>query len=201
MKICGMVTVMDNPKREMIKMAAKLFEERGYHKCSVQDIVEPLGITKGSFYYYFKNKEELLYFIHDDMINFLLERTEELLNLELSTEEKLYRIIENILQTIHHYKSNVFVFFQEMRYLSEDNLKRIKEKRDFYIKMVYKILTKEMEEGKLRKDLDPEIVMLGIFGMCNWAYQWYRKDGRLNVDEITNIFYQILKDGLIQREN
>lgn len=189
--------MMMDPKREMIKMAAMMFEKQGYHKCSIQDIVEPLGITKGSFYYYFKSKEELLYYIHDDMISYLLEKTENLLRQKASSEQMLYGIINNILDTIHHYKSNVFVFYQEMRYLSPENFQMVKKKRDSYNEMILTMLHEGMEEGTIRNDLDPKIMMLGLFGTINWAYQWYRPEGRLDVDVIVDVFYKMLKDGII----
>lgn len=189
--------MMMDPKREMIKMAAMMFEKHGYHKCSIQDIVEPLGITKGSFYYYFKSKEELLYYIHDDMISYLLEKTDNLLQQKANSEQKLYGIIKNLLDTIHHFKSNVFVFYQEMRYLSPENFQMVKKKRDTYNEMILTMLLEGMEAGTIRKDLDPKIVMLGLFGTINWAYQWYLPEGRLDVDTIVDIFYKMLKDGII----
>lgn len=50
-----------NEKRKMIIDAAlKLFAAKGYHSTSIQEIVEKCEIAKGSFYNYFKSKEELL---------------------------------------------------------------------------------------------------------------------------------------------
>jgi AcrR family transcriptional regulator len=45
---------------QLIRCAAQLFAERGYHPTSVADIVEYLGVGKGVFYWYFSSKEELL---------------------------------------------------------------------------------------------------------------------------------------------
>ncbi|MEK3934011.1 TetR/AcrR family transcriptional regulator [Sporosarcina sp. FSL W7-1349] len=190
------VNAMMDPKKEMIKMAAELFEKQGYHKCSIQDIVQPLGITKGSFYYYFKNKEELLYYIHDEMITYLIRKTESLVNERQDSQEKLYGIIKALLETIHHYKSNVIVFYKEMAYLSPSHYEEIKIKRDYYHSMILDNTKDEMENGTFRKDLDPEIMTLAILGMCNWAYQWYQPEGRFDVDEIVDIFFRILKDGM-----
>lgn len=190
-----------DPKREIIRMAVKLFEEKGYHGCSVQDIVEPLGLTKGAFYYYFKGKEELLYYIHDEMITYLIQRTEELFHQQqyLNSEQVLFKLIENVMLAIHNYKSHVVVFFQERRYLEEESFQKIRAKRDYYSYMVLEILKREMERGGVRKDLDVEIVMFGLFGMCNWAYQWYRQDERLSIHTIIDVFYRILKEGLIPK--
>src|SRR4051794_37127513 len=45
---------------QLMRTAAALFAERGYHPTSVADIVGALGVGKGVFYWYFTSKEELL---------------------------------------------------------------------------------------------------------------------------------------------
>lgn len=50
----------DERKGEIIAAAAQLFAQKGYDKCSVNDILSAVGIAKGTFYYYFKSKEEVL---------------------------------------------------------------------------------------------------------------------------------------------
>ncbi len=47
-------------KHTIMEAAAKLFAEKGYHATSIQDIADSLGIAKGSMYFYFKSKEDLL---------------------------------------------------------------------------------------------------------------------------------------------
>jgi AcrR family transcriptional regulator len=45
---------------QLIRTAARLFAERGYHPTSVADIVAAIGVGKGVFYWYFQSKDELL---------------------------------------------------------------------------------------------------------------------------------------------
>lgn len=50
----------DERKNEIIDTATVLFVERGYDRCSVNDILNSIGIAKGTFYHYFKSKEDVL---------------------------------------------------------------------------------------------------------------------------------------------
>lgn len=59
-------------KQQIIATAITLFEKKGYAETSVQDIVNALGATKGTFYYYFTSKNELLKRIHLEFIEELL---------------------------------------------------------------------------------------------------------------------------------
>lgn len=47
-------------RREIIETSERLFLEVGYAKCSVDMIIREIGVAKGTFYYYFKSKEEIL---------------------------------------------------------------------------------------------------------------------------------------------
>lgn len=54
-------------KNEIIDTAASLFIEKGYDQCSVNDILDCIGIAKGTFYHYFKSKEDVLDAVVDKM--------------------------------------------------------------------------------------------------------------------------------------
>lgn len=50
----------DERKNEIIDTAAELFLDKGYDQCSINDILNSIGIAKGTFYHYFKSKEDVL---------------------------------------------------------------------------------------------------------------------------------------------
>lgn len=57
-----MRTIKDGKERrqELLDIARKMFITKGYEKTSVNDILKEVGIAKGTFYYYFASKEEML---------------------------------------------------------------------------------------------------------------------------------------------
>lgn len=54
------VKAPDIRRAEILSIAKDLFRTKGYSKASVDEIVRQAGIAKGTFYYYFKSKEEIL---------------------------------------------------------------------------------------------------------------------------------------------
>ena len=50
----------DERKNEILDAAERLFTVKGYGKTTILDILEQVGIAKGTFYYYFKSKEEVM---------------------------------------------------------------------------------------------------------------------------------------------
>lgn len=61
-------------KRKILEKAFELFRKNGYTDTKVEDITRKLGISKGSFYTYFKTKEELLYELLENVKKSEMER-------------------------------------------------------------------------------------------------------------------------------
>lgn len=84
-----------NEKRnEILNVAGRLFSTKGYSKCTVNNIINDVGIAKGTFYYYFNSKEEVLDGIIEKVTEIIVARAEEAIsNPEHSPVEKLLNII------------------------------------------------------------------------------------------------------------
>ncbi|MCI3925098.1 TetR/AcrR family transcriptional regulator [Paenibacillus sp. TRM 82003] len=61
-------------KQQIIEAALRLFAGKGFHSTSIQDIVDEIGIAKGSVYIHFKSKEDLLLLSIQHMVNRLVEK-------------------------------------------------------------------------------------------------------------------------------
>jgi len=57
----------DLKKKHIIDTAIKIFSSNGYHATTVKDVVEKADISVGTFYFYFKNKEDLFETLYDEV--------------------------------------------------------------------------------------------------------------------------------------
>lgn len=81
-------------RNEILEAAGRLFSTKGYNKCTVNDILDAVGIAKGTFYYYFKSKEDVLDAILDGVTEIVVARAEEAAsNPEFSPVLKILNII------------------------------------------------------------------------------------------------------------
>jgi AcrR family transcriptional regulator len=186
-----------NLQDQLIGTAVRLFEANGYARTSVQDIVQAAGVTKGAFYHYFGGKEDLLMVLHERYINRLLEKSRVVSDdRNLRPGKKLRKLMKIILGEIAEYGAYAKVFFQEKNHLHPEHLDQIREKRDEYAFLMERVVRDGIESGDFRSDLDPVIMTLGIFGICNWAYRWYRPDGRFSIEQITNMLAEMVEQGI-----
>lgn len=83
----------DERKKEILDTAEKLFSQKGYSQCSVNEILTEIGIAKGTFYHYFKSKEDVLDSIIERGTVMIISRAEAAAKNSHSTpEEKLMEI-------------------------------------------------------------------------------------------------------------
>lgn len=186
-------------KEKITTQSIILFEKKGFSQTSIQDIVDVLEVTKGTFYYYFSSKEQLLMDIHSDYITNLLERQQLILdNQDLSQKEKLSKTIRLLVTDIADKGPRARVFFREVRHLANENIENIKKKRDQFRLNIEKTVNEGVQQGEFRKGLRTDMVTFGILGITNWSYQWYKPDGEVSIDDLVEIYVDMILKGIEQ---
>lgn len=81
-------------RNEILDVAEELFVTKGYDKTSTNDILERIGIARGTLYYHFKSKE--------DILNAMIERINEALiaKVRVIASDTKIPVIDRIVMTI-----------------------------------------------------------------------------------------------------
>ncbi|GAE26968.1 transcriptional regulator [Halalkalibacter wakoensis JCM 9140] len=183
-------------KEKLIKISISLFGQNGFTETSIQDIVEALGVTKGTFYYYFKSKEELLMEIHLRYIEDLLKGQNEIVSKESTQEQKLFEMVYMLMQHIEGHGQSARVFFREMQHLNEAHLEDIFKKSDAFKDNMKKVIEDGIKKKEFRQDLHANIVTLAILGAVNWSYHWFNPLGELSDHAVSKIYIDLMLNGL-----
>ncbi len=132
-----------NEKRnDILNSAERLFSIKGYEKCSVSNILDDVGIAKGTFYYYFKSKEEVLDSIINGITEIVIERAEAVASdPELSPVEKIINVILSL-----NIKSEIDNKFMEGVHKPENALVHQKSLTQMVTRII-PILDKIVSEG------------------------------------------------------
>lgn len=80
-------------KQELLKIAYKMFLTKGYENTSVDEIIEEAGIAKGTYYYYFESKEQMLEEVIEMMIGQEAEVARQVLNSGMDMVQKILGIM------------------------------------------------------------------------------------------------------------
>ncbi len=66
-----------SPKGKLLKVAARLFHEKGYDRTTTRDIASEVGILSGSIFHHFKNKDDILRVIMEESVESLIRNMEQ----------------------------------------------------------------------------------------------------------------------------
>jgi TetR/AcrR family transcriptional regulator len=181
---------------EILRSAAAAFRRRGYHGASVGEIARDLRMTKGSLYYYFKNKEEILYFCHDYSLDILLDLLARVEKETRSPDERLRQLIVSFVHMIIDELQGT-ALTMDLQALSPRLLRRVIAKRDLFDRGVRRILKEGMERG-LFVPGDPKLLTFAILGAVNWITRWFDPKGPARSEEIAQAFADYLLGGLLR---
>ncbi|MGG1685402.1 TetR/AcrR family transcriptional regulator [Pseudalkalibacillus sp. NRS-1564] len=188
-------------KHKLTVKSIELFEKQGFSETSIQDIVDAIGVTKGTFYYYFKSKEELLMDIHSSYIDGMIKQQKEILeDVSKDCKTKLYDMVYMLIHNVELEGHSARVFFREMKNLKEENLAEILPKRDQIRYYFQDLLKQGVENGEFKSDLNIGIVTFAILGITNWTYQWYKPNGPVSDKEVASILVDMVLNGIEESE-
>jgi TetR/AcrR family transcriptional regulator, cholesterol catabolism regulator len=194
----GRDEMASNKYEEIAQAAVKLFERKGYHATSVQDIADEVGLQKGSLYHYISSKEDLLLQLAHRSITDFNHRVERILAADLTNRERLHKALENHLNSVTENMSLTTVLLREAFSLGEKQHDVIQEATDKYLNLWTQIIEQGIAAGEFRP-VSARLTALAILGSCNWVYRWYKEGGKLSSEQISELYSHLFLEG-IQKE-
>jgi TetR/AcrR family transcriptional regulator, cholesterol catabolism regulator len=187
-------TAYDEKLESILRTAAVIFAEKGYHQASIRDISRATHVSLSGLYYYFESKEELLFLIQDHAFGTLLENLEHLLEGVEDPHRKLRLLIENHLRFFVSNMAEMKVLSHEAESLSGDFRTRVNAKKRRLAEIAAGILA----ELRPQSELDPRVTTFALFGMMNWLYNWYRPERDVPVERLAEDMSRLFLGGYLQ---
>jgi AcrR family transcriptional regulator len=179
---------------EILKSATAAFRRLGYHGATVEQIAAALHMKKGNLYYYFKNKEEILFACHQYSLDRLMQLLHEVQHSGLAADEKLRRLIHAFVHTILDELHGTALFL-ELEALTPAHLKTVIARRDEFDHGVRQVLEEGMKAGVFAHR-DPKLLAFAIFGAVNWIPRWFNPEGTASSKTIADLFADLFVAGL-----
>jgi AcrR family transcriptional regulator len=179
---------------EILKSAAAAFRRLGYHGATVEQIAAALHMKKGNLYYYFRNKEEILFACHQYSLERLLALLGEVELSGLPADEKIRRLIVAFVHTILDELHGTALFL-DLEAMAPAHLKTIIAGRDRFDHGMRKVLEEGIRAGAFAQ-ADAKLLSFAILGAVNWIPRWYSPDGPASSQEIADRFADYLIAGL-----
>jgi AcrR family transcriptional regulator len=181
---------------DILKSAAAAFRRLGYHGATVEQIGAALHMKKGNLYYYFKNKEEILYACHQYSLDRLMEMLAEIENADATADQKLRQLIVAFVHTILDELHGTALFL-DLEALSPAHLKAVIVRRDRFDHGMRRIVEQGIASG-LFVPSDAKLLSFAILGAVNWIPRWFDPTGPSTSQQVADLFADYLIAGLKQ---
>ena len=184
---------MPTRRNELLRQAARLFAEKGYHGTSTGDLAEAMGVQKGSLYAHIDAKADLLWEVASEGAQAFHAALDGVPD-DLPATEKIRLALRAHLRVVGEQLDVATVFIREWRYLDGARRDEFIAERRRYEERFRALFREGRELGELRTDLDDATATLLALSAANWAYTWLRPG--TNTDELSDRFYALLLDGM-----
>ncbi|GAB4161301.1 MAG: TetR/AcrR family transcriptional regulator [Winogradskyella sp.] len=189
-----MTNKIENRKSEIIRIAAKLFKEKGYSAVTMRDLAAEMGIKAASLYNHIRSKEDILNTIIISIAEAFTDGMKLIKASNDNCKEKLRQIIE-----LHVRLSSQNIY--GMASLNNDWM-HLQNQQEYYkmLRANYendfrKILEEGITSGELI-NVKPEVMLFSILTTLRSLYLWIPKKEDLDLQELSQTLYQILVEGI-----
>ncbi len=168
---------MKDTRTMILKTAFDLFQKNGYENTTVTDICKAAGITKGTFYYHFPNKDELSFQYYENIFEDFFAALPNIITIP-NTKEQLWKVTEFVIDRSNAIGSKVMYalyladiengMFQFSPYHPHDS----DTGSSRYVKLMMDIVRKGQQTGQVRKGNAVTMVRTYIAALVGVVLAW-----------------------------
>jgi AcrR family transcriptional regulator len=182
-------------KRQVVlRTAARIFSQRGFHQTTLTDIAEELHIAKPTLYHYFRSKDEILLQVQQLAIAQITDVAIDAHPTATTGMEQLRAFVRRYVEMIID-DFGACLIMTGILPLQAENRKLVRQGSKQIESMLREILRRGVADGSIAR-CDPKITGMFFFGALNWVPYWYRPDGEIDVDGLTERVLGFLTDGV-----
>jgi AcrR family transcriptional regulator len=180
----------------VLRRAIELFIAKGYEATSIGDLAKDLGLTKSAIYHHVPSKESLLSAALDEALDGLSAAIDTAASAApgLSAYQRLRTAVEESVLILADHLPAVTLLLR-VRGNSEVELAALKRRRAINDKLA-RLVQAAVDEGALRRDINPDVISRLIFGTVNSLVEWYHPDGPIEASTLAHSVTSMAFDGL-----
>lgn len=182
----------------ILRAAAIIFSQKGFHAASMQDIADAVSLQKASLYHHFPSKQDILVELLNNALDIITARLEEVVNQPIPPEQRLRTAMIAYLRALADYQELAIVLLLEHRSLN-DELRALHIPRRDRFEHLWRDLVQDGEEAGAFTCVDSSVAGRALLGVMNWTVTWFHGEGPLPIEMIADQFTELFLRGLLIR--
>ncbi len=170
-------------KEHIIKEATELFYRNGYDNTPIRELSRAVELSVAGIYYFFKDKEDILFTILNQSIVDLNDTIEAALNANDDPVTNIKRLITNLLKHVIKHKKQLSILNREDNRLNAEQGRIIEIKRRGAYELIKNELSR-LQKQDMIKTAHLSTAVFTLFSMTTWFVKWYSPEGPLALEDI-----------------
>lgn len=193
-------TLVDS-RQEILRTAARLFQQRGYDATSMNDVAAALKLSKGGLYHHFQSKDEILFEIMNHAMDLTQERVINPVRELADPGARLRALIKLHIEVVLSPRDReITVMLHENHPLPPALRKRINARKKEYVHFLEELMADVQRDARGTRpvgSVSPRAAAFALLGMINWIYQWYKPEGALQAQNLVPQFTELVFGGIL----
>lgn len=183
-------------REEIIKVAKKLFRERGYKSVSMRDLAKVLDLKAASLYNHISSKEEILAEIVLGVAHFFTDEMKVVKQLDGNTKKQLEAIINHHIEITLKNPEAIAIVNNDWMHLEGNRFKEFIKLRNAYEQDLRDIIKQGVNAGEL-KSKNVEVILFSMLSTLRMLHSWYRKRDGIDEKALKKDITEILLNGIV----
>ena len=192
---------MEDKKKLILKAGEEIISKKGFSNATIEEITKRAKVGKGTFYLYFKNKDDLFYSIIKEGLDALVIEIRKTIEKIDDFFEKLKKGIEMYLT---YHQKNYFLFkilLQEKPFLKNKNFVNFWD--DFFKRwnFIKKGIKEQIKKKKIVENIQPDDFLYSLLGILHGnIHRWLVQGRKYPLVEKKDVIYEIFVKGIRRKK-
>ncbi len=185
-------------KDQILDAATNVFSRRGFHDARVDDIAEEAGLSKGTLYWYFKSKDDIIIGLLDRLFEFGASGVRELQSKEMPATEMLRQAIDLLIKDLDRWLKLIPLAYEFLGLLFRRKIVQTAFKRYFrhYMDLITPIIQQGIDEGAFQVDSAKEVAIAIGAIFEGTILLWVYDSDMVNIKEDIHRSIELLINGI-----
>jgi len=183
----------------LMNESARLFRKCGYHATSMSDIAAAMNLNKGTLYYYYTAKGDILFAVYQEAYA-LLDANVARIPGDLPPDEELAAYVTAVLRTVASAPDVIAVYFQEHPWLdsslSAEQAAVVHEKERAFTARLQEIIQAGVRSGVFRR-VNDRLLSVQLLATISSLYRWRLAENEASAELIADTVLAYLYEGVL----
>ena len=157
----------DEKRRRILEAAVRVFARKGYHGAKVAEIAKRAGVADGTIYLYFRNKEDILVSLFDEVMAEHIAKARAQVARAKGADAKLRLVAKHHLRLFSGNEDLAVVFQVELRQSTKFLERFTASWLQDYFALLGEVLAEGQRQGAIRSDLNRKLATKAFFGILD----------------------------------